>query len=199
MVAVKMDRDAVRSVVSAALWGLFAGDALSSPTHWCYGGAPQIKQLYGSLLTDYTKPVFYLPGSILNKSNLSGGGRSSNRPSSLSNPTIIGNVINHGKADLWSPKQSIHYHATLEKGENTLEAQLVRVWMKTIAQSGLNNKEAFSTAYMKFMTTKDSHNDTYASTCHRMFFANRVYKKLPPEQCPDNDKHNVDTVRLGKF
>ena len=26
-----------------ALWGLFAGDALASPTHWYYGGAAQIE------------------------------------------------------------------------------------------------------------------------------------------------------------
>ena len=44
------------------------------------------------------------------------------------------------------------------------------------------------------MTTPGSHNDTYASTCHRMFFANLIYKKLPPEKCPDDDFHNVATV-----
>ena len=39
---------------------------------------------------------------------------------------------------------------------------------------------------MQFMQTPGSHNDTYASTCHRMFFANLVNGK-PPEQCADND------------
>jgi hypothetical protein len=63
------------SRLRAALWGYFAGDALASPTHWYYGGFPQIKRDYGKIV-DYTKPVFELPGSILNKSNLNGGGRS---------------------------------------------------------------------------------------------------------------------------
>merc|ERR1712151_272822 len=27
-----------------------------------------------------------------------------------------------------------------------------------------------------------------------MFFANMIFKKLPPAQCPDNDSHNVDTI-----
>merc|ERR1712242_452944 len=27
-----------------------------------------------------------------------------------------------------------------------------------------------------------------------MFFANMVFNKLPPKECPDNDSHNVDTV-----
>lgn len=43
------------------------------------------------------------------------------------------------------------------------------------------------------MTTKGSHNDTYASTAHRMFFANWV-KKVDPKACPDNDGHNVDAI-----
>ena len=43
------------------------------------------------------------------------------------------------------------------------------------------------------MMTPDSHNDSYASTCHRMFFANLVMCKAPAE-CPDNDHHNVNTM-----
>lgn len=51
----------------------------------------------------------------------------------------------------------------------------------------------FLSAYVTFMTTKDSHNDTYAGTCHRMFFENWV-KKVEPKECPSNDGHNVDTI-----
>jgi ADP-ribosyl-[dinitrogen reductase] hydrolase len=43
------------------------------------------------------------------------------------------------------------------------------------------------------MTTPGSHNDTYASTCHRMFFANYV-KDIAPEACADNDGHNTDAI-----
>ena len=43
------------------------------------------------------------------------------------------------------------------------------------------------------MTTPGTHNDSYASTCHRMFFANLVAGKDPSE-CPDNDHHNVDSM-----
>ena len=41
------------------------------------------------------------------------------------------------------------------------------------------------------MTTPGSHNDTYASSCHRLFFSNFA-KGLSPESCPENDGHNVD-------
>ncbi len=43
------------------------------------------------------------------------------------------------------------------------------------------------------MTTPGSHNDTYASTCHRMFFLNYV-NDIAPELCADNDGHNTDAI-----
>jgi ADP-ribosyl-[dinitrogen reductase] hydrolase len=192
-----VDKTALQAVVTAALWSFFAGDALASPTHWFYGGFRQVQQYYGGKagITGYTKPVYELPGSILNKSNLSGGGRSPTSTSTNAKDTIIGNVINHGKQDLWSPDRSIHYHATLQAGENTLEAQLARVLLHSIAANrGTFVADHFRQAYVTFMTTPGSHNDTYASTCHRMFFSNWHYKKLAAEHCPDNDRHNVDTM-----
>ena len=54
--------------------------------------------------------------------------------------------------------------------------------------------EAFRDQYVKFMQTPGSHNDSYASTAHRMFFANLFHKQKPVKDCPDNDAHNVDTI-----
>jgi hypothetical protein len=51
----------------------------------------------------------------------------------------------------------------------------------------------FREAYMEFMQTPGSHNDTYAATAHRMFFKNLVEGK-DPKDCPDNDEHNVDAI-----
>ena len=97
--------------------------------------------------------------------------------------------------EYWNPNKSIHYHATLQAGENTLEMQIARVLMKSIvANNGQFNEDAFRTAYIDFMTTEGSHNDTYSSTCHRMFFANMIFNKKDPKDCPDNDGHNVDTI-----
>ena len=162
----------------------------------CFDGfhRSQIHSDYGPAgITTYTKPVTEMPGSIMNKSNTNGGGRGSFRK--INGVSIIGDVINHGKRPYWDPSKSMHYHATLQAGENTLEAQLVRVLMKSIvANGGAFNADHFREAYVDFMTTPGSHNDAYASTCHRMFFANMTFKKLPPEKCPDNDQHNVDTI-----
>ena len=108
---------------------------------------------------------------------------------------IIGHVINHGKQDLWSPDKNTHYHATLQKGENTLEVQLARVLMKSIvANHGVFNEDHFRNAYIKFMTTPGSHNDTYASSCYRIYFSNLVYKKLEPKVCPADDGHHIEAI-----
>ena len=61
-------------------------------------------------------------------------------------------------------------------------------------QAGTFNASAIINDYVTFMQTPGSHNDTYASTAHRMFFKNLVERGLPLDQCPDNDRHNVDTT-----
>jgi len=47
--------------------------------------------------------------------------------------------------------------------------------------------------YVKFMTTPNSHNDTYANSYHRIFFANRAAGK-PLDQCPSGAFHDVDQI-----
>jgi len=179
----------IKDRMRGALWGAFIGDALAMPTHWYYGGYPQIMQDYKGPITGYTKPVVELQGSIMNKSDTGGGGRGGTQGS------IVGDVINHGKKHLWARGASYHYHCTLDAGENTLEAQLLLVLLKSIAATGGKfDANHFRPAYIDFMTTPGSHNDAYASTCHRMFFQNLVVKKQDPALCPDNDGHNVDTI-----
>ena len=136
-----------------------------------------------------------LPGSILNKSNINGGGRGSFSKNGIS---VIGDIINHGKRDYWDPRKSVHYHATLQKGENTLEAQLARVLMKSIVETGGTfDADHFRNAYIQFMMTPGSHNDTYASTCHRMFFKNLKILNLPPKECPGTRRNEHVITLLG--
>lgn len=100
-------------------------------------------------------------GSIMNLSNTGGGGRGSDKGD------IVGDVILHGKKKYWSRGGNNHYHLGLAAGENTLEAQLVRVLSKSITEKNALDAHDFTDRYIKFMTTSGSHNDTYASTCHR--------------------------------
>ena len=67
--------------------------------------------------------------------------------------------------------------------------------MKSIvANDGKFVEDHFRKAYIAFMTTPGSHHDTYASTCHRMFFSNLVVHKKEPKDCPDNDGHNGEIL-----
>ena len=106
---------------------------------------------------------------------------------------IIGDVINHGKRQYWGRGGNYFYHCTLKKGENTLEAQIARLFLRSVASKGSYSIDGFREEFVTFMTTPGSHNDTYASTYIRMFFANQQ-KGLPLSQCPDNDSHNVDAM-----
>lgn len=124
----------------------------------------------------------------MNLSNTSGGGRGSDKGS------IIGDVICHGKKHLWMKGQGKHYHHGMKAGENTLDTLICRLLMVTMAQNfGNFSSKKFLDAYIKFMTTPNSHNDTYAATAHRMFFANWV-NNVPADKCADNDGHNTDSI-----
>ena len=172
---------------TAALLGLYVADAVASPVHWYYD-TRQLKSDYGTI-TGYVKPKEKFTGSIMNLSNTGGGGRGSDQGS------IIGDVINHGKKKYWQRGGNFHYHLGLEAGENTLEAQLARLLTRTMAAKGDSfTLEHFRDEYIRFMRTPGSHNDTYASTAHRMFFSNLVEKGKAPQDCADNDGHNTDAI-----
>jgi len=171
--------------VKGALYGLFVGDATSMPVHWMYN-LSQLQRDYGTI-RGFVKPKDKFQGSILNLSNTGGGGRGSDRGS------IVGDVILHGKKQYWLRGGNNHYHRGLQAGENTLEAQLVRVLLRSSVDNKTYSPQVFLDNYINFMTTPGSHNDTYASTCHRMFFANHV-QNIAPNKCADNDGHNVDAI-----
>ena len=173
-IAVKMSTaaasaNAILSVTDrkrSAMFGLFVADATAMPVHWMYD-LRQLQQDYGEI-KGYVKPKDQFYGSIMNLSNTGGGGRGSDKGD------IVGDVILHGKKKYWVRGGNNHYHLGLQAGENTLEAQLTRLLSKSIADVGSFDANNFRERYVKFMTTPGSHNDTYASTCHRMFFANFV-------------------------
>lgn len=174
--------------VSGALWGLFVGDALAMPVHWYYGGPEQIKKDFGAPISSYERAVHPFPDSIMQLSNTGGAGRGGDEGH------VVGGAILHDKKPYWQRGGQFHYHHTLEPGENTLEASLVRVLMQSIVSTGGRfSANDFRERYISFMTTPGTHNDTYASTCHRMFFQKWMVG-ADPKDCPDNDGHNVDTI-----
>jgi ADP-ribosyl-[dinitrogen reductase] hydrolase len=95
---------------------------------------------------------------------------------------IIGDVINHGKHEFWG-RPAVHYHQGMRAGANTLNALCARLVMRSVAEGGGKyDGGKFLADYVKFMTTPGSHDDTYAESFHRDFFANWA-KGVPPEDC----------------
>lgn len=167
------------------LWGTYIGDALAMPVHWYYD-LDQLERDFGQI-TGYTAPKDTFPNSIMNLSNTGGGGRGSNKGS------IIGDVICHGKKHLWERGAKKHYHHGMKAGENTLDTLLSGLMISSMIEDGRFDANLYRDRYIAFMTTPGSHNDTYAATAHRMFFANHV-KGKDPSQCADNDGHNTDSI-----
>ncbi len=124
----------------------------------------------------------------MNLSNTGGGGRGDDKGD------VVGSMILHGKKQFWLRGGNYHYHHGMVAGENTLDALVTRELTRSmVSQEGRFSADDFRTKYITFMTTPGSHNDTYAGTCHRMFFKN-LRDGVPPERCPDNDAHNVDAI-----
>ena len=155
------------------------------PVHWYYDPSA-IPRDYGGPIKDFLAPVEPHPSSIMSLSNTGGAGRGGKSGS------IIGDVINHGKKHLWGPRGT-HYHHGMQAGENTLNAITARIVLRAYTEAGDVDVPGFLQAYVKFMTTPGSHNDAYAESYHRMFFANWVDKK-PLDQCADDDEHNIASM-----
>jgi hypothetical protein len=90
----------------------------------------------------------------------------------------------------------------MNPGENTLDTTLAFLLLKTINQNADKTTLVgrYLINYVEMLTTPDSHNDVYAATAHRMFFANWVKQGRPTNdvdkllRLADNDGHNTDSV-----
>mmetsp|Transcript_110773 Transcript_110773/g.345237 ORF Transcript_110773/g.345237 Transcript_110773/m.345237 type:complete len:431 (-) Transcript_110773:94-1386(-) len=171
--------------IRGALWAALCADALGMPVQWYYGGRGEIVFKYGSPVKGYLKPVevqdpSFMIGSIT---------------------PAIGKVINHGKATYWGPMDASksgsrgwHHHFSLKAGENTLEGHMLRLYMRLVTATGgcAPDPVKLRDEYIRFMTTKGSHNDCFACVYHRVFFA-RWDEGMPPEDCPEGGE-DIETV-----
>ena len=168
-----------------ALWGLFIGDALAMPVHWYYNIAA-LWQDFGQI-RDYQAPKAHHPNSIMALANTAKAGRGSQ------DGDIVGNVILKGKKQHWG-QSNRHYHQGMQAGDNTLNILCARVLLRSLNTKGHYDSSDFLQAYIRFMTEPDRHNDTYAESYHRDFFANYA-KGVAPENCAGPDGH--DTASIG--
>jgi ADP-ribosylglycohydrolase len=168
-----------------ALWGMFVGDALAMPVHWYYNIAA-LWQDFGQI-RDFQAPKAYHPNSIMALANTGKAGRGSQEGD------IVGEVILKGKKQHWG-QANRHYHQGMQAGDNTLNLLCARVLMRSLNDKGYYDPSDFLQEYVRFMTEPNRHNDTYAESYHRDFFANYA-KGIAPENCAGKEGH--DTASIG--
>ena len=168
-----------------ALWGMFIGDALAMPAHWYYNIAA-LWQDFGKI-RDYQAPKAHHPSSIMALANTDKAGRGSQEGD------VVGNVILKGKKHHWG-QANRHYHQGMQAGDNTLNLLCARVLLRSLTANGHYDSTDFLHQYIRFMTEPDQHNDTYAESYHRDFFANYA-KGVTPENCAGAEGH--DTASMG--
>ena len=171
--------------IRGALWGMFVGDALAMPVHWYYDPDAIVRD-FGEI-RDYQAPKLHHPSSIMSLANTGKAGRGSQ------DGDVVGSVILKGKKKHWG-QANRHYHRGMQAGDNTLNLQCARVLMRLLNSEGRYDPDEFLSHYVEFMTTEDSHNDTYAESYHRDFFANYA-KGIPPAKCAGAEGH--DTASVG--
>lgn len=166
---------------AAALRNLFVADALAMPVHWYYSVSDIDKAFAGGISQLEAAPDFH-PSSIMSLHSTRGGGRSS-AVRGVSQLEVVGEIILKGRRQHWG-QANVHYHQGMQAGENTLNAQCARVLMRCLVEHGGQYQPArFLNDYIDFMTADTPrHNDTYAESYHRGFFAN-VQRGMRPEQC----------------
>uniref|UniRef100_UPI0037E99035 uncharacterized protein n=1 Tax=Semicossyphus pulcher TaxID=241346 RepID=UPI0037E99035 len=166
----------VRRSVTEALWAMCAADSMSMPVHWYYD-INNIRRDFGGWISGFNSPRNGHPSSILSLSNTAGSGRSA-WSSGAKRPDVVGNVILHDKLDLWkSSNGSVHYHQGLQAGENTLNVLCSLRVVRSLVSGHFSDvsqpdaRAAVLSDYVQFLTTPGSHQDTYAESFHRSFFA----------------------------
>lgn len=165
----------------AALRNQFVADALAMPVHWYYN-IRDIETAFPGGITQLEAAPRFHPSSIMSLHSKSEGGRRTANPRQDAED-VVGGVILKGKHPFWNTP-NIHYHQGMRAGENTLNAHCTRVLMRYLANhKGHYVAGEFLSDYIDFMTADPAlHNDTYAESYHRGFFAN-LQRGLPPERC----------------
>lgn len=172
--------DQQRRRARGALRSAFVADALAMPVHWYYNPLDILRQFPGGISRFEAAPAFH-PSSIMSLHSTRQGGR--DHGSRRDRREVVGDVILKGRRQFWG-RPNCHYHQGMTAGENTLNAHCARVLMRSlIAHDGRYDRDDFLTAYIDFMTADPPrHNDTYAESWHRGFFAN-LQAGQPADRC----------------
>jgi len=140
-------------VIQDSLLGALVADAVAMPVHWYYD-RQALDRDYGCL-TEYRAPKNPHPDSILWRSSYT--------------PKTPKAEILHDQAQYWGQK-GIHYHQSLNAGENTINFLLGIQLYRSIVRAGEYDPDVWLSHYVRLMQTPGWHRDTYLEEYHRGFF-----------------------------
>lgn len=164
--------------ISGAFFGMFIGDALAMPVHWYYD-TDALRRDYGEVI-DLLQPRNPHPDSILWRSTYS--------------PVNSKADILHEQAQYWG-KKGIHYHQFLQSGENTLNLKLARELLLLLQEKGCYSAEIWLERMIEFLTSPESHNDTYVEEYLRHFF-NAYAQGITATACGRSDEKHIGGYSL---
>jgi ADP-ribosyl-[dinitrogen reductase] hydrolase len=180
-------REAVRDRARNALWGMFAGDALSMPVHWYYNTGNIARDFDGGVrhyeAPRHPHPEAFMVGLSDNPDVATA--ESLQRPYDILHEharfydasyspleiSLADRESEHGNA-VAAADERYHYHHGLSAGDNTLAAHLVRALMRTVVEEGRYDQDAFLNAFVAHMTTPGRNRDPYTEIYIRHWFEN---------------------------
>jgi len=191
--------NASRRRLQNALWGLFIGDALAMPAHWYYR-VENIGKVFAGGIRDYQAPPHphlesFMVGMTYHP-DVEAAQRQG-RAFDILHAHARFYHTSYSRLDIKSTEREkahgnpvpgledrYHYHHGLEAGENTLAAQLVRVLMRTVIDSGRYDPDSFIEAFIAYMATPGRNRDPYTEIYIRRWFENYT-RGLPSEGCAE--------------
>ena len=176
-----------KTKIENALWGLFIADALAMPAHWYYNRDNIIDHFDGGV-TDYVDPPHPHPEAFMVGMGYHPDvetARSLGRPHDILHDharfyaTSWADLAidrsarenEHGNA-VAAAEERYHYHHGLKAGENTLNAHLARVLIRSVNERGGYEAGAFLDDFIAHMTTLGANKDPYTEVFLRRWFEN---------------------------
>jgi ADP-ribosyl-[dinitrogen reductase] hydrolase len=218
--------------IAASLRGMLVGDALAMPGHWFYSPTKLRKDYYyageeimitemvapkaahaesmvqgmsysGSLDIMHDKAHFYEGNTLAEQAH-------KKEENKLSVEEIEANRDDHGNYVGHKADERVHYHATLQKGQNTANMCLARLTMRYLGQANANKEDhyhpdEFLEQFKAYMLHKPdpendkeqllNHNDTYLDVYLRGFFT-KASNGTPLRECALSQR---DTWSIGSL
>lgn len=181
------NREQRRQRIENALWGLFIADSLAMPAHWYYSRENIVKDFDGGVKS-YNAPLHPHPEAFMVGMSYKPDvekAKSLNRPydilqghsrfyqTSWEDFKIERNDREgeHGNK-VAAADERFHYHHGLAAGDNTLNAHLTRVLIRSVNKKGGYEAGAFLDDFISFMTSPDQNKDPYTEVFLRRWFEN---------------------------